>query len=102
MNDAGNNLFADLFPPVPKKFLEMLLEHCDKSLDAGMIHGGVYLKRFAELGLIDLESFCGRLNYVFFAGHSVFDPDLFGRFTVSEAADAIKQKSALGSVLDDE
>ena len=77
----------------------MVLDYCDKSLDPCMIHGGVYLKRLSELGLLDLDKLCGRLNYSFFANHTVLEPDSFGQYSVSEIVDIIKEKSMFGSVL---
>ena len=96
-----NNPFADLFPPIPQKFVEMIVDYCGKDFDVNTIHSGVYLKRLAELDLLDLNGFCGRLNYNFFAGHTVLNPDYFGIYNINEIVSIIKEKSALGSVLED-
>ncbi|MCL2079197.1 MAG: leucine-rich repeat protein [Oscillospiraceae bacterium] len=49
-----NNPLARLFPTVPKKFLDMVMDYCSADIDTSMIHRGVYLKRFSELGILDL------------------------------------------------
>ena len=90
---------SDLFSPVPDRFLKMILEYCDKSVEPETIFCGTYLKRWAELGLFDLDGFCDKLNYVFFAGRGVLDPGLFGEYNVGEIIGVIKEKSALGGVL---
>ena len=99
MTDSANNPLLDLFP-VPQKFMDIILEFCDKDHPASStICGQTYLKRIAELGALDLEGFCGKLNYVFFTGNCVFTSDTFGEHTVGEVVDAIKRNSVLGSVL---
>lgn len=95
-----NNPLADLFPPIPQKFLDILLKYGDKegSLESS-VFGGAYLKRFAELGILDLRGLCNELNYIFFANKAVLTPDIFGEYNVNEIVDLIKEKSILGSML---
>ena len=94
--------WADMFPPIPGKFLEMLLSCCGKDGDAAsIICGATYLKRLLEMGMtIDLDRFCHMLNYCFFSGHDVINIDMFGMHNVNEIVEFIKEKSVLGSVLE--
>ena len=95
-----SDLFADLFPPVPQKFLELLFEYCDENNPAAsIVCGGTYLKRLSELDVLDLDGFCDKLNYIFFTGIAVLYPDLFGTYNVNEIVEFIKEKSVLGSIL---
>jgi len=96
---VGNPL-ADMFPPIPPQFLEILHKYCDKEGNAAsIICGGSYLKRLAEMGILDLDGFCNELNYVFFVGQAMISPDLFGQYNVNDIVEIIKEKSVLGSVL---
>ena len=95
------DFFADMFPPIPPRFLNILHKYCDdEGQAASIINGGSYLKRLDELGILNLEAFCGELNYVFFPRQKTITPDMFGQYNVSEIVEIIKEKSSLGSVLD--
>jgi len=100
MTETSKNPFADMFPPVPKAFLDEMYEYCDKDNPAiSTVCGGTYLKRLSELGVLDLEGLCDKLNYLFFNRREVLYPDLFGEYDVSEIVALIKEKSMFGSML---
>lgn len=83
-----------------KKFLDMMIKYCDKEGSVGsVVSGDTYLKRFDEIGMLDLDGFCKEMNYVFFVGRTVLTPDLFGKYNVDEIIAFIKEKSILGNVL---
>jgi hypothetical protein len=100
MKTWEKNPLADLFPPIPQKFLEILHKYCDEEgVAASIIHGGVYLKRLHEMGILDLDGLCNEINYIFFVGKAAVNPDMFGEHNVSEIVDFIRANSALGGVL---
>jgi hypothetical protein len=89
-----------MFLPVPQSFMEILLKYCtDDGSAASIICGGSYLKRLAEMGMLNLDGFCNELNYLFFTGHTVITTDVFGQYNVNEIVDIIREKSVMGSVL---
>ena len=101
MEDFAIDPLADLFPPVPQEFMKILLEYCDKENPAiSVINSKTYLKRLYELGMLDLDGLCDKLNYVFFNGNEVLELNLFGKYNIDEIVEFIKEKSALGSVLE--